>query len=100
MNIENKPTLILEPGISMVANAFVFVTKVIEIKEIRDQKFVLVDGSAHNIKPSFHKKNLPMKILRQQEVDENSKHTFHIVGYTCMEQDYLASDCTMAASHK
>ena len=53
---QNKPTLILEPGISMVANAFVFVTKVIEIKEIRDQKFVLVDGSAHNIKPSFHKK--------------------------------------------
>ena len=91
---QNKPTLILEPGISMVANAFVFVTKVIEIKEIRDQKFVLVDGSAHNIKPSFHRKNLPMKILRQQEVDENSKHTFHIVGYTCMEQDYLASDCT------
>ena len=53
----------------MVANAFVFVTKVVEVKEIRDQIFVLVDGSAHNIKPTFHKKNLPMKILRQQEVD-------------------------------
>ena len=90
---QNKPVLILEPGISMVANAFVFVTKAVEVKEIREQIFVLVDGSAHNIKPTFHKKNLPMKILRQQEVDDTSKHTFHIVGYTCMEQDYLASDC-------
>ncbi|UGB29485.1 diaminopimelate decarboxylase [Metabacillus sp. B2-18] len=90
---QNKPTLILEPGISMVANAFVFVTRVIDVKKIRDKVFVLVDGSAHNIKPTLHQKNLPMKILKQQKIDNPSKQKYNIVGYTCMEQDYLATNC-------
>lgn len=87
--IENKPILILEPGISMVANAFCFVAKVIETKEIRGQHFVLVDGSVHNVKPTMHKNNLPMKIIRQHG-ERKARQIFHIVGYTCMEKDYLA----------
>jgi diaminopimelate decarboxylase len=89
---KNKPTLILEPGISMVANAFVFIAKVIETKSIRYQNFVLVDGSIHNIKPTMHKNNLPMKIIRQKEDLKEDLQQFQIVGYTCMEKDYLAHD--------
>lgn len=88
-HLENKPRLILEPGIAMVANAFTFAAKVIDIKKIRDDHFVLVDGSVHNIKPTMHKSNLPMRIIRQQE-EVNSNEMFNIVGYTCMEKDYLA----------
>jgi len=85
----NKPTLILEPGISMVANTFIFIAKVIEIKKVRDQNFVLVDGSVHNVKPTMHKTNLPMRIVSKSEKADENKD-FHIVGYTCMEKDYLA----------
>lgn len=85
---DKKPALILEPGISMVANTFTFIAKVIETKEVRNRNFVLIDGSVHNIKPTMHKRNLPMKLVKQNERIHHG--TFDIVGYTCMEKDYLA----------
>lgn len=88
-HLEKKPALIIEPGMAMVANVFEFVTKVIEVKKVRDIHFVLVDGSVHNIKPTMHNNNLPMKVVRQDENGIFNK-PFHIVGYTCMEKDYLA----------
>jgi diaminopimelate decarboxylase len=78
--------------LSMVANVFIFIAKVIETKRIRDKNFVLVDGSVHNIKPTMHKKNLPMSIIRQYESQGKTSEIFNIVGYTCMEKDYLAHD--------
>ncbi|NMD70853.1 diaminopimelate decarboxylase [Bacillus sp. DNRA2] len=90
-NWPNKPALILEPGISMVANTFKFVAKVIETKMIRGQQFVVVDGSVHNVKPTMHRNNLPMEIIRRNP-GSAATHSFHIVGYTCMEKDYLAHE--------
>lgn len=87
-----QPYLILEPGIAMVANTFHFVSKVMGIKTILDTPFVLVDGSVHNIKPTMHKKNLPMKIIRKKGEGFNENKPFHVVGYTCLEKDYLARD--------
>lgn len=87
-----KPLLILEPGVAMVANVFLFIAKVIESKKIRDDYFVLVDGSVHNVKPTMHKNNLPMKIVRRNHDGSKGKKVFNIVGYTCMEKDYLASE--------
>ncbi|WP_342432752.1 diaminopimelate decarboxylase [Neobacillus sp. FSL H8-0543] len=98
-SFEKKPTLILEPGIAMVANAFIFIAKVIETKTIRDKNFVLVDGSVHNIKPTMHKHNLPMRIIRQNE-DVKANQLFNIVGYTCMEKDYLAHEISAELPHK
>lgn len=90
-NQAKKPYLIIEPGISIVANVFQFIAKVIETKKIQDKHFVLIDGSVHNIKPTMHKRNLPMKIVKQ---DTEHRHftSYNIVGYTCMEKDYLAHD--------
>ncbi|PLR74020.1 diaminopimelate decarboxylase [Bacillus sp. UMB0728] len=86
-----KPYLIIEPGMSMVANVFSFMAKVMDTKEVRGKQFVLLDGSVHNIKPTMHQRNLPMKIVRQH-ADGGNKRPFEIVGYTCMEKDYLAHD--------
>ncbi|CAH2714887.1 Diaminopimelate decarboxylase [Neobacillus rhizosphaerae] len=88
-NNERKPYLILEPGISMVANTFQFIAKVIGTKRIKDKYFVLIDGSVHNIKPTMHKRNLPMQIVKQKVTGEKYV-SYNIVGYTCMEKDYLA----------
>lgn len=88
-SIENKPKLVLEPGISMVANTFLFVAKVLDVKKVRNTSFVLVDGSVHNIRPTMHKRNLPLRHMKaSKEHYENG--SYHIVGYTCMEKDYLA----------
>ncbi|NRD76321.1 diaminopimelate decarboxylase [Bacillus sp. BRMEA1] len=90
-NKSSKPYLIIEPGISMVANAFHFISKVIDAKRIQEQYFVLVDGSVHNIKPTMHKRNLPMQIVKQN-MEATQTVAYNIVGYTCMEKDYLASN--------
>jgi diaminopimelate decarboxylase len=87
-----KPNLMLEPGISMVANTMSFVTKVISVKDIRGRLFVTVDGSAYNVKPTFHKINLPYQIIRK--VGSRKRGTFSVVGSTCMEKDYLLTEIT------
>lgn len=85
------PFLVLEPGISMVANTFLFITKVVDVKKVNNTNFVLVDGSVHNIKPTMHKRNLPMQHVKTKDgFTENG--IYQIVGYTCMEKDYLAHD--------
>ena len=84
-----KPTLVLEPGMAMVANVFSYVTKVIEIKKNGNERFVVTNGSVHNVKPTMHKRNLPMTIINKNK-ENRYVEEFHIVGYTCMEKDYLA----------
>lgn len=98
-SFDQKPTLILEPGVSMVANTVIFITKVIETKIVTDKNFVLVDGSVHNVKPTMHKSNLPLRFINQHPSDREEE-TFHIVGYTCMEKDYLAHGITRVLPQK
>ena len=87
-----QPTLVIEPGVAMVANVLSFVTKVVSVKQIQDSTFVTVDGSAFNTKPTFHNLNLPHKMITR---DENRQpRTFSVVGATCMEKDYLLKDIT------
>ncbi|RNB55816.1 diaminopimelate decarboxylase [Brevibacillus gelatini] len=81
------PLLILEPGISLVADAVEFICQVVDVKENRGERFVLVDGSVHNIKPTMHAHQLPASVVtRNRKAWEG---TYHVVGYTCMEKDYL-----------
>jgi diaminopimelate decarboxylase len=84
---QRRPYLVLEPGVAMVANTLSFVAKVISVKSIRGRWFVTVNGSAYNIKPTFHKRNLPYQILKKNR--GKKLETFDVVGSTCMEKDYL-----------
>lgn len=85
------PTLILEPGLAMVVDTFKFYCKVIDVKRNQGEYFVLVEGSIHNIKPTMHARNMPMNHVKRNEgVYQQGK--FNVVGYTCMEKDYLAVD--------
>lgn len=87
-----KPHLMLEPGIAMVANTLSFVTRVISVKDIRGKLFVTVDGSAYNVKPTFHKINQPYQIIRKAGGKKRS--VFSVVGSTCMEKDYILVEIT------
>jgi diaminopimelate decarboxylase len=82
------PELILEPGISITANAMKFVSKVIDVKSVKTQHFALVAGSRYDIKPTLSQRNLPMMVISEHA--ETSKNgLFDIVGSTCMEGDFL-----------
>jgi diaminopimelate decarboxylase len=95
--LDHKPWLILEPGIALVADAMNFVAKVIDVKALHGRNLVLVNGSVYDIKPTLNKKNLPMEIIRMN-VDKNTVKEFDVVGYTCMENDYLITDAVGAIS--
>ena len=88
---KQRPYLVLEPGVAMAANTLSFVTKVISVKNIRDRLLVTVDGSAYNIKPTFHKRNQPHQIIKKIN-SATQRDTFDVVGSTCMEKDYLLTE--------
>ena len=86
------PELILEPGIAITADVMQFVTKVIDIKQVRDRKYALVSGSVYNIKPTKSNRKLPIQIFSNKIIDgrpEKPDSPVDIVGYTCMEDDCL-----------
>jgi len=87
---ERNPYLVLEPGVAMAANTLSFVTKVVSVKNIRSRIFVVVDGSAFNTKPTFHKINHPYETIKEAPIEEYE--TYNIVGSTCMEKDYLLTE--------
>lgn len=87
---QNLPCLIVEPGISVVANCFSFYSTVHCIKTVGVKQFAVVDGSIYNIRPTMHRYKLPMRKL--DSGGEDVEKTYDIVGSTCMEKDILAGD--------
>jgi len=88
IHFKKEPLLIIEPGLSLVVDTFQFYCKVIDVKQVEGDSFVLVNGSAHNIKPAMHKKKMPMEHVKIGHM-KYEYGEFNIVGYTCMERDYL-----------
>ena len=86
-----QPKLIIEPGSALVGDAMKFVTKVINVKDVRCKKIATLIGSIYNINPTLNKKNPPIAIyhddssLNQQEYYSD----LDFGGYTCIESDYL-----------
>ena len=87
----HRPTLVLEPGMAMVANAVSFITRVVSLKDIRGQTLVTVDGSAMHAKPTLHSWPLPFRIISRQ-APPAAQSLFSVAGSTCMEKDYLLRD--------
>jgi len=90
-HFQNDPFLIVEPGLSLVVDTFKFFCRVVDVKKNGDEYFVLVNGSVHNIKPSISKKNTSMELVKTN-IDSYQSDRFNVVGYTCMEKDYLMID--------
>lgn len=91
IHFKKEPFLIVEPGLSLVVDTFKFYCQVIDVKKNGDQYFVLVNGSVHNIKPNLTRQNTPMEHIEQRNLNYE-KDKFNVVGYTCMEKDYLLID--------
>jgi len=84
------PTIVIEPGASVVSNVFKYYTKVYELKQIGSKNFVVVDGTVFDVKPTMHKNNLPFTIVHSRTEGECA--IFDVVGSTCMEKDIILHD--------
>ncbi len=88
-----QPTIVIEPGSSVVSNVFTYYTKVYQNKHVGKVNFVMVDGTVFDIKPTMHGNNLPHKVHRA--VETNETYVCDVVGSTCMEKDVMLKDVIM-----
>lgn len=85
-----ETALILEPGVSVLATCVEYVTKVINVRNIRDSFFVTVDGTVLHINPFMREREVHYKIVkRDNKLERNKKKKYDqtVVGATCMEND-------------
>ena len=82
------PLLIFEPGVSIVADTMLYVTKVIDVKNINDRKVVLCDSSVNVVNPTKSPIQAEFIIL-SPSLDIKNKEKFDLVGNTCMEHDII-----------
>ncbi len=78
--------LIIEPGASVIATPISYITKVIDIKNVRGNRIITVDGSKLHIDPLFRKPKPSYKIYSNGPLCEETQT---ICGSTCMEDDRL-----------
>lgn len=92
--VHRQPTIVIEPGSSVVSNVFTYYTKVYQLKHIGSKNFVMVDGSVFDVKPTMHSNNLPYRILSENRGGEGG--LYDVVGSTCMEKDVILHDVELA----
>ncbi|MDO4303795.1 MAG: decarboxylase [Bacillota bacterium] len=84
------PTLIIEPGSALAANAMKYVMRVIDIKKVRDKQIANLSGSSYQINPSVKDINRPITIHHAEGIGEPKEYEcLDMAGYTCIESDYL-----------
>ncbi len=84
-----KPQLIIEPGSALVANAMKYVTRVIDIKQIKNKYIAILSGSIYNINPFTKGMKHPIRIYRGSKSPDFYYESLDMGGYTCIETDYL-----------
>lgn len=82
--------LIAEPGVSLISRATTFETTVIDIKDIREKKFVVTDGSRVNLNPLVTRHVYPHHIEYASDTSlRPTQNCQWVCGATCMEYDRL-----------
>ncbi|NBJ91264.1 type III PLP-dependent enzyme domain-containing protein [Parablautia muri] len=85
-----KTILIAEPGVSLISRATTFETSVIDVKDIRNRKFVVTDGSRTNLNPLVTRHVYPHHIHYISDTSvRKTESSQWICGATCMEYDKL-----------
>ncbi len=91
-----NPAIVIEPGVSVTANVFSYVSKIFQVKDIAGQKFATTDGSVFDVKPTLHNNNLPHTFYVHKEGHGSIKA--NLVGSTCMEKDIILKDIEVPLS--
>lgn len=86
--------LVIEPGVSLVADAMSFFCRVKSIKKIGRRNVAIVSGSIFDIRPTKSKRDFPITVYSPSI--RGNVRTVEITGYTCMEEDTLHTSYTGA----
>lgn len=92
----DKVVLIIEPGASVLATAVDYVAEVVNVREIRGERVVTLDGTMLHINPFMVKRNAPFG-FENEEHGETILPVQHICGCTCMEMDRF---CTLHEAYE
>ena len=80
--------LILEPGASVLATSVLYLSRVINVREIRGTEVATLDGTLLHINPFFNDRVPPYRLYRNEETAVRARRKKQIVcGSTCMEND-------------
>jgi diaminopimelate decarboxylase len=82
----NNTLLIIEPGASLISTPISYFTKVIDVKDVRGNRLVTVDGSLLHVNPFLVPRKPSYRIFSKHE-KYYKRQT--ICGSTCMENDRL-----------
>jgi len=83
-----KPTLLTEPGTTLISGCMSFIGSVKTIKNVKDKCYVTFDCSGNNLGDICSLKQLPISIKHNGGKLKNlTNATF--VGYTCLEHDHI-----------
>ena len=91
---EESLSIIIEPGVSLLAGAFSYYSSVIDVKDINSTRFVVTDGSRIHIDPFFHKTSYFYDVINNKNRGDMVKEQV-VVGFTCLEYDdiMILEDC-------
>ena len=95
--------LMVEPGRYLVGECGVYVTRVVDIKESRSKKFVVVDGGMnHHLAASGNlgqviKRNFPLAVLNRMSSSDATTKT-DVVGPLCTPLDTLSRGAELPSS--
>lgn len=86
-----KTELIVEPGISLLSKASTFVTRVVDVRDIGKERYLITDGSRFNIDPTMIKPSHLFHLELDPANGPERKTMAHqcVSGFSCMEVDRL-----------
>lgn len=80
--------VIVEPGNALVASCFAFLSEVIDVKHVEDERwFITTDGSRIDVDPFFKKSSYLYEAIYQQETLVVKEQV--VTGCTCLEYDRM-----------
>lgn len=86
-----NPTLVFEPGKSIVANAGIGIISVISNKKLEPKEIVITDGSCYSMFPDVLISHCDYEILPGNKMRTKSTHKYDITGCTCDCIDVIAT---------
>ena len=86
-----RTALIVEPGISLLSSATTFVTRVLDVRDIGNRRYLITDGSRFQIDPTMIKSSYlyHLELVSPGEEGRSRMAEQCISGYSCMEVDRL-----------
>ncbi|MDT0499429.1 MULTISPECIES: alanine racemase [unclassified Halomonas] len=88
--------LVVEPGVSLVANTMCLAARVMEVRQRRDGWQALLDTSINAVNPTRSSVAPLLEAVSASRDEASQPQSLKLVGHTCMEHDVICKDFTAA----